>query len=360
MHEPRFLKRRTFLCILFCLLFLAKPHSVRSQDTAGQNVDPQTSFGSKLPAASAPSMSEHWDLLSLKDNDLHAKQPIVGAKGTYPDFTRELLRVQWRSGDPIDLYVIRPTGVKNPPVILYLYGYPSETDRFLNDTFCRTVTKNGFAAVGFVSSLTGQRYHDRPMKEWFVSELQESIGGSVHDVQMILNYLSTRNDLDMDHVGMYGQGSGGTIAILAAAVEPRIKALDVMDPWGDWPTWLAKSPRVPEEERAAYLKPEFLAKVAPLDPVRWLPQLKARPFRLQENLFNPLTPEDARQRIDAALPVDAQLVQYHDPKEYAEKVSANGKMLDWLHAHLESPAPPLTATEFLNRAVTAEKRAKSQ
>src|ERR1022692_4628664 len=76
---------------------------------------------------------------------------------------------------------------------------------------------------GFVSALTGQRYHDRPMKEWFVSELPEALGSSVHDVQMILNYLADRNDLDMTRVGMYGQGSGGTIAILAASADPRLK-----------------------------------------------------------------------------------------------------------------------------------------
>ena len=79
------------------------------------------------------------------------------------------------------------------------------------------------------------------MKEWFVSQLQESIAASAHDVQMILNYLAMRGDLDMDHVGMFGDGSGASIAILAAAVDPRIKASDLLDPWGDWPDWIAKS-----------------------------------------------------------------------------------------------------------------------
>jgi hypothetical protein len=53
-----------------------------------------------------------------------------------------------------------------------------------------------------VSALNGHRYTYRPMKQWFVSELQEALGSSVHDVQMILNYLSTRDDLDMSRVGM--------------------------------------------------------------------------------------------------------------------------------------------------------------
>src|SRR5208337_4932272 len=106
-----------------------------------------------------------------------------------PQFTRQVLRVMWRPGDPIDLYIIKPVGVKKPPVILYLFDYPTENDHYRRNEFCRLLTKEGFAAVGFVPALTGQRYHDRPMKEWFVSELKESLAASAHDVQMVLNYL---------------------------------------------------------------------------------------------------------------------------------------------------------------------------
>ena len=179
-----------------------------------------------------------------------------------PQYTMELLQVQWRWGDPIDLYVMKPKGVKKPPVILYLYGYPTDTDIFRNEAYEELVTKNGFAAVGFVSALTGHRYHDRPMKEWFLSELQECLATSAHDVQMVLNYLAARDDLDMNRVGMFAQGSGASIAILASAVDPRIKVLEALDPWGDWPTWMATSPFVPEDERADYVKPEFLKKAS--------------------------------------------------------------------------------------------------
>lgn len=96
------------------------------------------------------------------------------------------------------------------------------------------------------------------MSKWFVSELQEALSTSTHDVQMVLNYPETREDLDMKHVGMYGQGSGGAIAILSAAADPRIIALDLTDPWGNWPDWLKGSKQIPDEERAMYLKPEFL------------------------------------------------------------------------------------------------------
>src|SRR5216684_3871874 len=155
---------------------------------------------------------------------------------------------------------MKPTGIKNPPVILNLYGYPADTAAYKMEVFQKELTKGGFAAVGFVSALTGHRYHGRPMKEWFLSELQESLATSAHDVQMILNFLAARGDLDMTRVGMFGQGSGATIAILASAVDPRIKVLDVLDPWGDWPTWMATSEFPPKDERPDYVKPEFLKK----------------------------------------------------------------------------------------------------
>ena len=187
--------------------------------------------------------------------------------------------------------------------------------------------------------LTGQRYHNVPMKEWFISDLEESLTGTTHDVQMVLNYLASRGDFDMTRVGMFGEGSGGTIALLAASVDPRIKAVDVLNPWGDWPSWLAASRIVPDSERADYLKPDFLASVAWLDPVVTFAKLRNLPLRLQQNLWDDSkTPGLSRQHIAAALPPTAQLAQYKDQQEYYEKVGNNGKMLDWMYEHLRSPA----------------------
>jgi Dienelactone hydrolase family len=289
-----------------------------------------------ISPTSADSNFENWDQLALRDSDLHAETPIQGEIDTFPEFTRELVRVQWRDGDPIDLYIVRPVGVAKPPVVVYLYGYPGEALRFLNNTLCKNVTKNGFAAVGFSSMLTGQRYHDIPMKQWFVSELPLSLVGTTHDVQMILNYLAQRGDFDTTRVGMFGEGSGGTIALLAASVDPRIKAVDVLNPWGDWPAWLAASTVVPDAERADYMKSDFLASVAPLDPVAVLPKLNRLQLRLQQNLWDDTkTPAAARGRIATTLPSTGELAQYKNLEEYYEKVGNNGKMVDWMSASLQ-------------------------
>ncbi|MFZ1915954.1 MAG: alpha/beta hydrolase [Terriglobales bacterium] len=261
-------------------------------------------------------------------------------------YTTELVRVQWRWGDPIDLYVIRPKGVKKYPVVLYLFGYPSETDIFKDEDFQADATKDGFAAVGFVTALTGHRYHDIPMKKWFVSELQRCLAVSAHDVQMVLDYLASRGDLDMDRVGVFSQLSGASIGILASAADPRIKVLDALDPWGDWPMWMATSPFVPKEERPDYLKPEFLSKVALLEPIDWMPKVQAKKFRLLQRSYELETPTASKEKLQKAAPPGAIVEFCKNQVEFAYVVGEDGrKGVDWIKGQLRSlPAPTAAST----------------
>ncbi len=291
---------------------------------------------------------EDWSSPALDNSHLMPIRPLDAILTNKPGYTLELLQLQWRLGDPIDLYVIKPSGVKRPPVILYLYGYPTDTEVFRRDAYDDLVTRNGFAAVGFVSALTGHRYHDRPMKQWFLSEFQESLSTSAHDVQMVLNYLASRGDIDMSRVGMFTQGSGASIAILASSVDPRIKVLEALDPWGDWPTWLATSPFVPEEERADYVRPEFLKKVAPLDTLEWLPKIQAKKFRLDIELFDTNTPKAVKEKLRAAAPAGTNVEFYRNMDEF-KAAFQDGKNLEWIQHELQSPSEPASTSTGLAR-----------
>jgi len=284
-------------------------------------------------------IQEDWSSLAIGASKLQPEEPVVAIADAADDtdtFTRTLVSVKWRPGDPIDLWILLPKGVKKPPAVLYLYGYDQDTDRFRNDRWATRVTSGGVAAVGFVSALSGHRFHDRPMKQWFVSELQESLGSTVHDVKFILDYLAQRGDIDMDRIGMFGEGSGGAIAILAAAADPRIKAVDALEPWGDWPDFLAKSSVVQQDpERAAYVKPEFLKKVAPLDPVKWLPELKI-PIRVQQIHQQVSTPDQCKDSIKAALPKQAELVRFEAISDIQKREGSGGLLFDWIKARVQA------------------------
>ncbi len=303
--------------------------------------------------------NEDFSTPSLEGSNLKPVEAFVEQNDNYDaNVELQLIRVMWRPGDPIDLYIMKPPGLKKPPVILYLYTYPTEGDRYQNRTFQRELVRNGFAGIGFVGPLTGQRYHDVPMKEWFVRDLKESLAISAHDVQMILNYLDRRGDMDMDHVGMFGEGSGASIAILAAAADPRIKTLDLIDPWGDWPDWIAKSKLIPEKERPDYLKPEFLAGVAPLDPVKWLPELKTQKIRLRDVKSDTTNPEETRQKIEAVAPSNAHVIRYDDNKALYSDISG-GRGLDWVKQKT-SPGSTLPQYQAAGKAGSSSKPKSSQ
>jgi hypothetical protein len=286
---------------------------------------------------------ENWDSPILEGSHFTPQVPILGERDDVKErnFIREKFMLQWRPYDPLDLFVVMPRGVTKPPVILYLYSYPSGIDRFSDTKWCETVTEGGYAAVGFVSALTEPRIGHHAIKEWFVSELQETLSTSAHDIPMILDYLASRGDLDMDHVGMFGQGSGGSIAILASAAETRLKAIDVLAPWGDWPNWLAKSAVIPPAYRPDYLTPEFLAQVSTLDPIGWLPMANARSIRIQDVRQNQQMPAESQEKIEAAAPKIAEIDQYGDYAAFLQH-DAGGKAFDWLKRQLKPGAVPDT------------------
>ena len=95
---------------------------------------------------------EDWTTPAIAKTHLHPVRPMIGFVNEESGYTVSLIRVQWRSKDPIDLWLMRPKGVKKPPVILFLYGYPSDTDIFKNPKWQEFTTEGGFAAAGFVSA----------------------------------------------------------------------------------------------------------------------------------------------------------------------------------------------------------------
>lgn len=328
------MRKRSFACFLLSFCILAGVASARQQG-ASTNASQATKQDSVKTVAPAQWNDEKWTVLDDIQSGLQPRPALQVDRDEQPEFVRDLVRLQWRVGDPIDVWILRPKTTGKAPVILYLYSYPDDPGQFRDNGWCQRATSGGYVAVGFVTAYTASRYRFRPMKQWFVSELPESVGGSVHDVQLVLNYLATRSDLDVNHVGIFGMGSGGTIAILAAAVDPRITTLDALDPWGDWPDWLRESPAVPDNERPKYLTEDFLKSVAPIDPVRHLAQLKTPSVRVQQTLTDPVTPRVAKQSIAGSVHDPKELVTYANPQEHLKAWKVDG-LSGWIKAHLSA------------------------
>lgn len=327
------------LGILYLLSAALAP--VGAQQAVPENqvkADPPGAASSNVK--SLRSTVEDWSEITLEKSELNPIDPVLGEFARMKTYTRARILVQWRDLDPIDLYVIKPVGVEKPPVILYLYSYEAATKQaFMNDGWCQRVTSGGFAAVAFVPALTEDRFRMRPMKEWFVSELQESLATTTHDVEMILNFLEKRNDFNMNRVGIFGVGSGATVGVLAAAADPRIKVLDLTNPWADWPMWLRTSSMVTPEERVNFLKPEFLGKVAPLDPIKWLPKLTTQTIRLQIIDQSIEQQKLAMDRLESVAPKNAKIAHFKTVAEHKGATVAAHGSFQWIKDQIQPPAP---------------------
>jgi hypothetical protein len=336
-------KRSTLLVsvtVMFYLPPMTQTCGAQQSRTDALSADSQV----RKPSAEA-GFQEDVKSLKLTGSALVPQKPVLLEKTDVLDgrYVRERVQVGWRPHDTFDVYVALPKGVKKPPVVLYLYSYPEDATRFQSEEWYKGVAKEGYAAVGFVSALTAERAEHRPPDEWFVSLLPESLAASVHDVQMILNYLSSRGDLDMDRVGMFGTGSGATIAILSSAADPRIKAVDAFNPWGDWRDWAASSWVIPEKERGddlrtnKYIDPKFLEIVAPLDPIQWLSSVKARSLRIQSVQSEATVPAEAQRKIAEAAPDWAEINQFKDYRVWMS-IEHGPEIFGWLRQQLQPDA----------------------
>jgi acetyl esterase/lipase len=339
----RFMPSRLISFLILTVVALPIPVTVTAQqDTNAKTAGTQTGNSKSAANVNLPVSKENWGSPSDIKTGLEPLPAVAGPSDNQAEFVRDLIRLEWRDNDPIDVWLIRPkVAGKVPekvPVILYLYSFSDKDDRFRDNAWCQRATSDGYAALGFVSALTDYRFRNRSLKKWFISELAESLGSTTHDVQLILNYLAQRGDIDMSRVGMFGLGSGGTIAILAAAADPRITALDVLDPWGDWPDWFGKSTVVPQEELSTYQSKEFLQRIATLDPVAYLPSLKTPSFRLQQIVNDPVTPSLAKQRIADAVSLHASIVKYQNAGDLYKSWQTAG-LSGWIKEQLHPQQP---------------------
>lgn len=336
-------RRRMFVGVLWLVASLTLPGMGVGQTT--QKLEDAAKLPELPKAAAAKPFHENWST-PVVDRSIFSKDAVeLAATDQVPGtgFIRQRYFVNWRPKDPFDLYVIRPKGVMKPPVILALYSYPDDTDNFKNNAWCDAAVSKGYAVVGFVSAVTGHRNRYRMTKEWFVLDLQESLATTAHDVQLILDYLQSRGDLDMSRVGMFGVGSGGSVAILASAVDARLAAVDLLGPWGDWPAWLAETKIVPDAERPPFLKKEFLDAVAPVDPVVWLPKSRAKALRLQDVRRNVSIPDAAQEKLEAAAPDFALINEYGNGRAFLAAQPAFATF-DWIKEQLKEEGKLRRAT----------------
>ena len=114
------------------------------------------------------------------------------------------------------------------PVVIALHGTGGSKNNML--ALCRKLAERGFIAVAIDGRYHGERksgkgeidYDDAIVRAFHGSGEHPFYYDTVWDVMRLVDYLSTRDDVDANRIGLIGISKGGIETYLAAAADPRI------------------------------------------------------------------------------------------------------------------------------------------
>ena len=114
------------------------------------------------------------------------------------------------------------------PVVIALHGTGGSKNNML--ALCRKLADAGFIAVAIDGRYHGERksgkgetdYDDAIVRAWHGPGEHPFYYDTVWDVMRLEDYLSTRDEVDTNRIGLIGISKGGIETYLAAAADPRI------------------------------------------------------------------------------------------------------------------------------------------
>jgi dienelactone hydrolase len=114
------------------------------------------------------------------------------------------------------------------PVVIALHGTGGSKANMT--ALCRKLAGRGFIAVAIDGRYHGERkygkgqndYNDAIVRAWHGSGEHPFYYDTVWDVMRLVDYLSTRDDVDASRIGLIGISKGGIETYLAAAADTRI------------------------------------------------------------------------------------------------------------------------------------------
>ena len=152
-----------------------------------------------------------------------------------PDgYTQELLSIASEVNERVPLLILKKGASEGRrAVIVALHGTngAKESMRELLERYASA----GFLAVAMDARHAGERakpipglanpYQSAILQAYRTGKGQPYLYDTVWDVLRLVDYLTTRPDVDSSRIGVIGNSKGGTEAYLAAAADPRISAV---------------------------------------------------------------------------------------------------------------------------------------
>jgi dienelactone hydrolase len=149
----------------------------------------------------------------------------------------------------------------------------------------------------------------------------------VKELRRALDVLLQQPGIDRRRVALVGHDFGAMFGALAVAVDPRPTHFVFMAGTGSFTDWYLFTPKRDGAAREA-----FIARLAPLDPVKYLPAIAPRPVLLQFATNDKFVSKDAAAALAKAAG-DPKTVKYYEA-EHALNADATRDRQAWLRREL--------------------------
>ena len=211
------------------------------------------------------------------------------------------------------------------PAILFVhwYGPPAPTSnrtQFIPDA--TALARQGVTSLLIDTPWSVPTYfRSRTRAEDYTRSVQQ-----VRDLRRALDVLAAQPGIDRTRLAYVGHDFGAMYGTLAAVVDPRVTHFVFMAGTASFSDWFLYGPKLEGKERE-----QFIAELAPLDPVKWVPRLRG-PLLMQFADNDEHVSTARREQLAAAAPKGADVRVYKTGHELSEE--ATRERLAWLRKTL--------------------------
>lgn len=250
-----------------------------------------------------------YDLLGdLPPIDLPLSSKLLSTedKGVY---LLEKLILDLNGSEEVPAYFVKPKNIEKPPVVLFCHSHGGKyhlgKDELLIGNsymfappYAEALTKAGYAALCIDSPIFGERSGRDELTYYKETIWQGKVlwGLMVYDHLRAIDYLYTRDDIDVSRLASLGMSMGSTMSWWLAALDERIKVCVDICCMTDFHTLIEKD-GLPGHGIFYYV-PNLLKY---FDTTSINAMIAPRPHLSVNGTKDPLTPEEGLIKVDEAL-----------------------------------------------------------
>lgn len=173
--------------------------------------------------ATRQATAPNWDALAkIYAYDAHKPLEMKEEPKPVDKALRIHLSFAGANGEKVPGMFLRPQKDGVYPVILLLHGLTGSKED-LGLRLGMPLVERGFAVLALDAPHHGERRVPNE-NQWQLPIIETAVLEGTRDYRRALDYLATRKDVDMKHVGALGYSMGSFMAAILTAVDSRVKA----------------------------------------------------------------------------------------------------------------------------------------